>query len=433
MKVNVSSKHCERFLENGELDSFIKKAQKGYELVLNGKGEGNDFLGWRDLPSSFPQEEIEKIEKTASLLKKMADVLIVIGIGGSYLGSLAAISALKKFKSPDGMEVLFAGNNMCSSWYEEIFDKCRDKEVAVNVISKSGSTTETAIAFRIFRNYMESRYGEKASERIVMTTGAKGTLRDIAEKEGYVTFPVPEDVGGRYSVLSHVGLLPIACAGISIRELLEGAKEAQKDFLVKEDNQAVKYAALRNAFYNKGKINEITVTNRENMKLISSWFQQLFAESEGKDEKGILPVPAFFTSDLHSVGQYIQNGSRSMFETVIEIKEDINIPIPDFKGDGFLFLDGKTIGEINEKALTASIIAHEDGGVPVIRIYLGKMDPHTLGYAFYFFESACAVSAYTLGVNPFDQPSVEEYKKNMFALLGKEGYESLAEKLKSRL
>ena len=433
MKVSVSSKYCEKFLENGELDSFIKKAEAGYAKVLDGTGEGNDFLGWRDLPSSFPMDEIRKIEETADYLKKAADVLVVIGIGGSYLGSLAAISALNKFKSPDGMEIIFAGNNMCSSWYEEIFEKCRNKEVAVNVISKSGSTTETAIAFRLFRNYMESRYGAKASQRIIMTTGANGTLRNIAQKEGYVTFPVPEDVGGRYSVLSHVGLLPIACAGIDIRELLNGAKQAQKDFLVKENNQAVKYAALRNAFYNKGKVNEITVTNRENMKLISAWMQQLFAESEGKDEKGILPVPAFFTSDLHSVGQYIQNGLRNMFETVIEIKEDISISIPDFSGDGFPFLDGKTVGEINEKALTASVIAHEDGGVPVIRIYLGEMSPYALGYAFYFFESACAVSAYTLGVNPFNQPSVEEYKKNMFALLGKEGYEELGEKLKSRI
>ena len=433
MKISVNSRHCERFLENGELDSYIKRAKAGYELTLNGEGPGNDFLGWRDLPASFPEEEIKKIEETAEKIKKMADILVVIGIGGSYLGSLAAINVIEDMYKKDGIEVVFAGNNMCSSWYKKILSQCEGKEVAVNVISKSGSTTETAIAFRIFRTYMEKRYGRDASKRIIMTTGAKGTLRDIAEKEGYETYPVPEDVGGRYSVLSHVGLLPIACAGIDIRELLGGAKEAQKDFLVKENNEAIKYAALRNAFYDKGKVNEIVVTNRDNMKLLSGWFQQLFAESEGKDEKGILPVPAFFTSDLHSVGQYIQNGTRDMFETVLEIKENVNIDIPTIEGDGFPFLDGKTIGEINEKALTASVIAHEDGGVPVIRINLGEMTPSALGYAFYFFEASCAVSAYTLGVNPFNQPSVEEYKKNMFALLGKPGYEDLAEKLKTRL
>ena len=433
MKISVNSRHCERFLEKGELDSYIKKAEAGYELTLNGEGPGNDFLGWRALPASFPEEEIKKIEETAEKIKKMADVLVVIGIGGSYLGSLAAINVIEDMYKKDGIEVVFAGNNMCSSWYKKILSQCEGKEVAVNVISKSGSTTETAIAFRIFRTYMEKRYGKDASRRIIMTTGAKGTLRDIAEKEGYETYPVPEDVGGRYSVLSHVGLLPIACAGINIRELLGGAKEAQKDFLVKENNEAIKYAALRNAFYDKGKVNEIVVTNRDNMKLLSGWFQQLFAESEGKDEKGILPVPAFFTSDLHSVGQYIQNGLRDMFETVIEIKENVKIDIPTIEGDGFPFLDQKTVGEINEKALTASVIAHEDGGVPVIRLNLGEMKPAGLGYAFYFFEASCAVSAYTLGVNPFNQPSVEEYKKNMFALLGKPGYEDLAEKLKTRL
>lgn len=443
--IKLVNKYAERFLSE---DKILNNAERGVQALntLDAKsGAGNDFLGWVTLPTDYDKEEFSRIEKAAEFIKKNCDVLVVIGIGGSYLGARAVIEALKSPNynalAKDTPQIYFIGNSISPAMLNDVLAVCEGKDICVNVISKSGTTTEPAIAFRVFRELVYKKYSrEEAAKRIFCTTDkAKGTLKELADKEGYETFVVPDDVGGRYSVLTAVGLLPIACAGIDIKALMNGAKAAQ-DSLNSRDinaNDCLKYAVIRNCFYDMGKKLECFICYEPCMTMFNEWLKQLFAESEGKDGKGLYPVSCIFSTDLHSVGQYIQeSGSELMFETCIKFDKplsDFTVTAEEGNIDGLNFLAGKTMSYINEKARQGTLLAHTEGGVPNLVLEAGEITEENIGYLIYFFEKACAVSGYILGINPFNQPGVESYKKNMFALLGKPGYESEKEKLEKEL
>ena len=445
MSLKFNSKYSESIVSPADIEAIAPKAVKAMDTLMSKTGEGNDFLGWIDLPTNYDKEEFDRIKKSAEYIKKNADVLIVIGIGGSYLGARAVIEAVKSYNynllAKDTPQIYFIGNSISPSSLNEIVSLCDGKDVCVNVISKSGTTTEPAIAFRVFRELINSRYSkEEAAKRIFCTTDAnKGTLKELADKEGYETFVVPDDVGGRFSVLTAVGLLPIAVAGIDIDKLMLGARNAQNELCDTdlEKNAALKYAAVRNCFYNKGKKMECFVSYEPNMTMFNEWLKQLFGESEGKDGKGLFPVSCVFSTDLHSLGQYIQeSGADKMFETVVKFTNCLNDYVIDEQEgniDGLNFLAGEKMSVVNDKARLGTLLAHTEGGVGNLIIEADKLGAEEIGYLIYFFEKACAISGYILGVNPFNQPGVESYKKNMFALLGKPGYESEKEKLEKQL
>ena len=444
MAIKFNNKFAAPFIKDDEYTAISSQVTAAHDLLNSRKGPGSDFLGWVDLPVDYDKDEFARIKKAANKIKSDSDILVVIGIGGSYLGARAAIEFLKSHyynnKKKDTPDIYFAGNSISSTALAELLEICDGKDVSVNVISKSGTTTEPAIAFRVFRNYLETKYGkEEAKNRIYCTTDkAKGTLKALADAEGYEEFVVPDDVGGRFSVLTAVGLLPIAVAGCDIDKLMEGAAAAREAYSVDdlEKNDCYKYAATRNILLRKGKQIEMLVAYEPRFTLMAEWYKQLFGESEGKDNKGIYPSSAIFSTDLHSLGQYIQEGQRIMFETVVSIKEsekEIFIEKEENDGDGLNFLAGKPMSFVNEKAFQGTILAHTDGNVPNLVIEMPRADEFELGYLIYFFEKACAISGYMLAVNPFNQPGVESYKKNMFALLGKPGYEDQKQALEARL
>ncbi len=444
MSAKLNSKYVSSFVTDEEILSYQEKITKAHNDLHNKTGAGNDFLGWIDLPVDYDKDEFERIKKAADKIKSDSEVLVVIGIGGSYLGARAVIEFIGGQNYNDLREgtpaIYFAGNSISPSYLSDILNICKKKDFSINVISKSGTTTEPAIAFRVFRELLEEKYGkEEAAKRTYVTTDrARGTLKALSDKEGYETFVVPDDVGGRYSVLTAVGLLPIAAAGIDIDALMAGAAKARAELMDTDinKNDCYKYVAIRNALYNKGKSTEMYVSYEPSFTLMNEWLKQLYGESEGKDGKGLFPASAIFSTDLHSLGQYIQEGERILFETVVTFaqpKDEIYIKEDAENADSLNFLAGKPMTFVNEKAFQGTILAHNDGGVPNIVIENEKMDEDSLGYLIYFFEKACAVSGYVLGVNPFDQPGVESYKKNMFALLGKPGYEKEKEALEQRL
>lgn len=445
LAIKFVSDHAEHLVSANEIKTMEEKAVSAMDTLHNKTGEGSDFLGWVTLPTDYDKDEFERIKNAAEYIKKNADVLVVIGIGGSYLGARAVIEGLTSPNynclKKDTPDIYFIGNSISPAMLNEVVSLCEGKDICVNVISKSGTTTEPAIAFRVFRDLVNSKYSkEEAAKRIFATTDKeKGTLKNLADEEGYETFVVPDDVGGRYSVLTAVGLLPIAVAGIDIDELMAGARDAQNAYNEKdiEKNDVLKYAAVRNLFYNKGKKLECFVSYEPCMAMFNEWLKQLFAESEGKDGKGLYPVSCIFSTDLHSVGQFIQeSGSSLMFETVVKFNQPVNdFVITEQEGniDGLNFLAGKTMSFVNEKARQGTLLAHTDGGVGNLVIECDTLSPKDFGYMIYFFEKVCAVSGYILGVNPFNQPGVESYKKNMFALLGKPGYEKEKNSLEKRL
>ncbi|MEW5570109.1 glucose-6-phosphate isomerase [Rossellomorea marisflavi] len=428
--------------------TYLRDAVKAAHTSLHEKtGAGSDFLGWIDLPVDYDKEEFARIQKASEKINKDSDILLVIGIGGSYLGARAAIEMLnhsffntvskEKRSAP---QVLFLGQNISSTYMKDLMDLLEGKDFSINVISKSGTTTEPAIAFRIFRKMLEEKYGvEEARKRIYATTDkSKGALKTLANDEGYETFVVPDDVGGRYSVLTAVGLLPIAVSGVDIEAMMDGAAKAREDFGQSElsENPAYQYAAVRNVLYNKGKTIEMLINYEPGLQYFAEWWKQLFGESEGKDQKGIYPSSANFSTDLHSLGQYVQEGRRDIFETVVKVQKsrhELVIEEADSDLDGLNYLAGQTIDFVNNKAFEGTLLAHTDGGVPNLIVEIPAMDAYTFGYLVYFFEKACAVSGYLLGVNPFDQPGVEAYKVNMFALLGKPGFEEKKAELEKRL
>ncbi|PWU68124.1 glucose-6-phosphate isomerase [Gracilibacillus dipsosauri] len=435
------------FFGKHELDYLKEPVKLAHEMIHNKTGAGNDFLGWVDLPTNYDKEEFSRIKKAADKIKSDSDVLLVVGIGGSYLGARAAIEMLNHSfynelskEQRNSPQVFFVGNSISAPYINDLFDVLKDKDVSVNVISKSGTTTEPAIAFRIFRKFLEEKYGvEEAKGRIYATTDkAKGALKTLANEEGYESFVIPDDVGGRYSVLTAVGLLPIAVSGVDIDQMMQGAQKAQGELSEADldKNPAYQYAAVRNVLYNKGKTIEMLINYEPSLQYFAEWWKQLFGESEGKDFKGIYPSSANFSTDLHSLGQYVQEGRRDIFETVLHVEEPkSNITIEEEAQDldGLNYLAGKTLDFVNEKAYQGTLLAHTDGQVPNLLVHLPKLDAYTFGYVVYFFEKACAISGYLLGVNPFDQPGVEAYKKNMFALLGKPGFEEEKAKLEKRL
>lgn len=444
MSLKLNDKYASSFVTNEEVMFFKEKIAAAHDALHNKTGAGSDFTGWVDLPVDYDKDEFSRIKAAAEKIKKNSDILIVIGIGGSYLGARAVIEFIKSQNYNDLRKgtpaIYFSGNSISSSSLSELIEICKDKDFSVNVISKSGTTTEPAIAFRIFREMLTEKYGkEGAAERIFVTTDkAKGTLKGLADKEGYETFVVPDEVGGRYSVLTAVGLLPIAAAGIDIDALMLGAANARKELMSTDinENDCYKYVAIRNALYNKGKKTEMFISYEPCFTMMNEWLKQLFGESEGKENKGLFPTSAIFSTDLHSLGQYIQEGERIMFETVVSFKKpktELIIKEDPQNVDGLNFLTGKSVSFVNEKAQQGTVLAHNDGGVPNIIIEAEDMTESTLGYLIYFFEKACAISGYVLGINPFDQPGVESYKKNMFALLGKPGYENQKETLEERL
>ena len=447
MKLNFNYQFAKNFFNENELKQIKPYVELANEVLTSKSGAGNDFLGWVDLPENYDKDEFARIKKAAEKIKNDSEVLVVIGIGGSYLGAKAAIEFLShsfynnlpkdKRKTP---EIYFAGTNMSGVYLQHLIEVVGDRDFSVNVISKSGTTTEPAIAFRVFKKMLEEKYGkEEAAKRIYATTDKeKGALKTLAAAEGYETFVVPDNVGGRFSVLTAVGLLPIAAAGINIDDLMAGAKDAMNDFANKnmDENQALQYAAVRNILHRKGKDLELMVNYEPRVHYLAEWWKQLFGESEGKDGKGLYPTSADFSADLHSLGQYIQEGKRLFFETVVSIgKPEVEFVIESDKDnlDGLNFIAGKTLDYVNKKATDGVILAHIDGNVPNLGVNIPEATPYHLGYTFYFFEKACGVSGYLLGVNPFDQPGVEAYKKNMFALLGKPGYEEAGKELEKKL
>ena len=444
MSVKLNCKFAESFVASHEVEYMKPFAEVAHQMLLSGKGQGNDFIGWVNLPENYDKEEFARIKVAAEKIKKNADILVVIGIGGSYLGARAAIefvkSPLYNNLKKDTPDIYFAGNNISTTALTELLSICEGKDIAVNVISKSGTTTEPAIAFRVFKNLLVEKYGEEgAKDRIFVTTDkARGTLKKFSDEAGYETFVVPDDVGGRYSVLTAVGLLPIAVSGIDIDALMKGAADAMKRFTSDdiEVNDALKYAVMRNILYRKGKTTEILVGYEPYLLTLNEWWKQLYGESSGKDGKGIFPNSVIFSTDLHSLGQYIQEGCRNQFETVISVKDSgakFIIPEDPANVDGLNFIAGKELDFVNKTAMLATLMAHNDGGVPNLMLEVEDRGEYSLGYLVYFFEFACAMSGYLLGVNPFDQPGVEAYKKNMFALLGKPGYEEQKIALENRI
>ncbi len=445
MAMNLKMTGVKGFIEQRELDNLSPILDTVNEQLVSLKGAGNDFLGWLDLPVNYDKEEFVRIQKAAEKIQKDSDVLVVIGIGGSYLGARAAIEFCKGqmyngIREEGIPEIYFAGNNISSSYLNDIVKIIGNRDFSVNIISKSGTTTEPAIAFRLFKKMLEEKYGkEGAKGRIYATTDkARGALKNLCNAEGYETFVVPDDVGGRFSVLTAVGLLPIAAAGINIEDMMKGAQEARIACSEKDmaQNPAYQYAAVRNILYRKGKNTEILVNYEPALTMMGEWFKQLYAESEGKDQKGIFPTAANFSTDLHSIGQFIQDGTRNLFETVIWVNEprsEVFIEEADEDIDGLNYLAGKSVQFVNSKAYQGTLMAHMDGGTPNIILEIGAADAYHFGFLVYFFEKACGLSGYMLGVNPFDQPGVEAYKKNMFALLGKPGFEARKAELEARL
>ncbi|MGI6248425.1 MAG: glucose-6-phosphate isomerase [Acutalibacteraceae bacterium] len=444
MSLELIDKCTDGFISSEVMEKTLSDTLKAKEQLSAGTGAGADYLGWTDLPLNYDKAEFSAIKTAAKKIAEHSEVFVVIGIGGSYLGARAVIESIKTCYHNDlhgkNPAVYFAGNSISPSELSAVLKICRDKDFSINVISKSGTTTEPAIAFRAFRNLLHEKYGEEAAvERIFITTDkSRGTLKQLADKAGYQTFVVPDDIGGRYSVLTAVGLLPIAVAGVDIDALMQGAAAARKEYLTPDisENACYRYAALRNALYRSGKKIEMLTCFEPSFTMMGEWFKQLFGESEGKDGKGIFPASAMFSTDLHSMGQYVQQGERILFETHVVFEdtgEDIILPADITDADGLNFLAGKPLSQINRKAFKGTLIAHYDGGVPCIVLSLPKMDEYNLGWLIYFFEKACGISGYVLGVNPFDQPGVEMYKKNMFALLGKPGFEDLCEELEERL
>ena len=444
MALKLNENYLKGFIRDEEYEQIQPMVNMAHELVTKKSGAGSDFLGWQTLPFDYDKKEFEEIKKSAEKIRKSCDVLVVIGIGGSYLGARAVIEFIRSSYynnlKKDTPDVYFAGCNLSADAMNEILSVCEGRDVCINVISKSGTTTEPAVAFRVFRELLEKKYGaEGARERIFVTTDkARGTLKAFADERGYQTFVVPDDVGGRFSVLTAVGLLPIAVAGIDIDMLMRGAADAAEAFkdpcLCKND--CYKYAAIRNILYRKGKTTEILVGYEPSSQLFNEWWKQLYGESEGKNQRGIYPSSVIFSTDLHSLGQYIQDGIRNLFETVLNIEtveSSLAIPHDEANIDGLNFLSGKDLDEVNKTAMQGTLLAHVDGGVPNIVLNLKDKKEHSVGYLIYFFELACAISGYLLGVNPFDQPGVEAYKKNMFALLGKPGYEAQKAELEKRI
>ena len=446
-KVTFDYSKAAQFISEHEVENMKKLTLDAKEVLVGKSGAGNDFLGWIDLPVDYDKEEFARIKEAAKRIQGDSEVLLVIGIGGSYLGARAAIEFLRHGfynmvdksirKTP---EIYFVGNSISSTYIKHLIDVIGDRDFSINMISKSGTTTEPAIAFRVFKEMAEKKYGkEGAAKRIYATTDkARGSLKNLANEEGYESFVVPDDVGGRFSVLTAVGLLPIAVSGADIDQLMEGAAEGRKMALEApfEENDAVKYAALRNILLRKGKVIEILANYEPSAHYVSEWWKQLYGESEGKDQKGIFPASVDLTTDLHSMGQFIQDGSRTMFETVLNIetrREEIIIGEEPVDLDGLNYLAGKNVDFVNKSAMNGTILAHTDGQVPNFMINVPEVNEFYLGELFYFFEFACGVSGYLLGVNPFNQPGVESYKKNMFALLGKPGYEAQREELLKRL
>ncbi|EJD5682007.1 glucose-6-phosphate isomerase [Staphylococcus pseudintermedius] len=431
-----------KFFGQHELDQQQDAVKAIHRTIHEGTGAGSDFLGWVDIPVNYDKEEFSRIKEAAKQVQSHSDVLVVIGIGGSYLGARSAIEMLTPAfkKDSEYPEIIFAGNHLSSSYLQSLIDYLADKDYSVNVISKSGTTTEPAVAFRIFKKLLEEKYGkEEAVKRIFATTDqAKGALKQLATNEGYETFVVPDDVGGRFSVLTAVGLLPIAVAGIDIDAMMGGAAKAREE-LSSDDlssNIAYQYASIRNILYNKGYTTEMLINYEPSLQYFNEWWKQLFGESEGKDLKGIYPSSANFTTDLHSLGQYVQEGRRFLIETVLKVENpehDITIEEDADDLDGLNYLAGKTVDEVNTKAFEGTLLAHTDGGVPNMVVKLPRLDAETYGYVVYFFELAVAMSGYQLGVNPFNQPGVEAYKQNMFALLGKPGFEDKKKDLEARL
>ena len=446
-KVTFDYSKANGFIKEHEVEYMSKIVQDAKELLVSKTGAGNDFLGWLDLPVDYDKEEFVRIQAAAEQIKKDSEVLVVIGIGGSYLGARAAIEFLRHNfynvvskeirKTP---EIYFVGNSISSTYIKHLIDVIGDRDFSVNIISKSGTTTEPAIAFRVFKELLEKKYGKaEAAKRIYATTDkCRGALKNLATEEGYETFVVPDDVGGRFSVLTAVGLLPIAVSGADIEKLMEGAASARKNALEAdfEDNDALKYVAIRNILYRKGKAIEVLANYEPSLHYISEWWKQLYGESEGKDQKGIYPASVDLTTDLHSLGQFIQDGTRIMFETVLnveKVQEEILVKEEPVDLDGLNYLAGKSVDFINKNAMNGTILAHTDGNTPNVMITIPEQNEFYLGQLFYFFEFACGVSGYVLGVNPFNQPGVEDYKRNMFALLGKPGYEKEREELLKRL
>ena len=446
-KVTFDYSKASSFVSDNEVELMKKATLDAKEVLVSRSGAGNDFLGWIDLPVDYDKEEFARIKKAAEKIQNDSEILLVIGIGGSYLGARAAIEFLRHSfynvvdketrKTP---EIYFVGNSISSTYIKHLIDVIGDKDFSINMISKSGTTTEPAIAFRVFKELAEKKYGkEEAAKRIYATTDrVKGSLKGLATEEGYETFVVPDDIGGRFSVLTAVGLLPIAVSGADIDKLMEGAASGRKAALELpyEENDALKYAALRNILLRKGKVIEVLANYEPSVHYVSEWWKQLYGESEGKDQKGIFPASVDLTTDLHSMGQFIQDGARNMFETVINIespREEIIIGEEPVDLDGLNYLAGKTVDFVNKCAMNATVLAHVDGQVPNMMINVPEVNEFYLGQLFYFFEFACGISGYLLGVNPFNQPGVESYKKNMFALLGKPGYEDQREELLKRL
>ena len=446
-KVTFDYTKASQFISEHEVEYMKKLTLDAKETLLSKSGAGNDFLGWIDLPVDYDKEEFDRIKKAAKKIQEDSDVLLVIGIGGSYLGARAAIEFLRHSfynmvdksirKTP---EIYFVGNSISSTYIKHLIDVIGDRDFSINMISKSGTTTEPAIAFRVFKEIMEKKYGKaESAKRIYATTDkAKGSLKNLATEEGYETFVVPDDVGGRFSVLTAVGLLPIAVSGADIDKLMEGAASGRKRALELpfEENDAMQYAAIRNILLRKGKEVEILCNYEPSAHYVSEWWKQLFGESEGKDQKGLFPASVDLTTDLHSMGQFIQDGARIMFETVLNIeksREEVILNEEPVDLDGLNYLAGKSVDFVNKSAMNGTILAHTDGQVPNLMVKMPEVSEFYLGELFYFFEFACGLSGYLLGVNPFNQPGVESYKKNMFALLGKPGYEAAREELLKRL
>lgn len=444
MPVTINKGFVKEHVSSAEIEQIAPFVYMAHRILTEGSGRGSEFRGWLKLPCEIEDSLLLDICQTAEQIREQSDVVLVAGIGGSYLGARAAIELLcspmyNQLPDRGGPAIYFVGNDLSGSHLNEVLKICKDKRVSVIVISKSGTTTETALAFRVLRAYMQERYGQEAARRIyAVTDKAKGTLKQLSVTEGYKSFVIDDDIGGRFSVLSPVGLLPIACAGVDIRQLVAGAKHAQTE-LAEGDvtiNPCLEYVALRNILYRKGRAIEVYVGYDPCQQSFTEWLKQLFGESEGKDGKGIFPAGVQYSTDLHSMGQYLQDGSRILFETGILIKEDtVSLTVPDDPDDldGLNFLSGRSLQEINSLAALGVAIAHQEGGTPTILLELPNRSAYELGYLFYFFMLACGVSGYLLGVNPFDQPGVEGYKKNMFALLGKPGYQELTDKLNHKL
>ena len=443
MMLDVKSFQLQFFLPLPYEEVLAPRLKRAHEKLQSGSGVGGEFTGWVHLPRDYDREEFARIQAAASRIRANSQALVVIGIGGSYLGARGVIDCLcspnYNLKRKDTPNIYFVGNGLSSDAMGEVLDLVADVDFSVNVISKSGTTTEPAVAFRFFREALEKKYGrEGARERIYATTDkARGALKSLADSEGWETFVVPDDVGGRYSVLSAVGLLPIAAAGISIDDLMKGAADSMERFSVlSKDNDAYKYAAIRNILYRKGKAVEILECYEPNFTLMNEWYKQLFGESEGKDNKGLFPASCIFSTDLHSMGQFIQEGARTMFETIVDVRkpaQDLFIEKLEGNFDGLNFLADQNMSVVNRKAMEGTILAHTDGGVPEVVIEVDDLSAYNVGYLIYFFWRACACSGYLLSVNPFNQPGVESYKKNMFALLGKPGYEGLTAELEAKL